>query len=50
MASIKLNKEGCIYNYFIDIKRQVDLKKELLKDDIDKNSDKLIQTKESLKF
>ena len=38
------DSQSYIYNYFEDIKRQIDLRREVLKEDIDKYSDKVIQS------
>lgn len=41
---IEQDPEGYIYNYFEDFKRQIDLRREVLKEEIDVYSDKLIQS------
>ncbi len=39
----KQDSENYIYSYFEDIKRQTELRREILKDEIDKYSDELIE-------
>ena len=44
LETLQRNSECYIYEYFEDIKRQVDIRREDLKDKIDKYSDEVIQT------
>lgn len=44
IEEIDKDSENFIYNYFEDIKRKVDIRREVLKVEIDKYSDELIQS------
>ncbi len=48
IEALERNSEGYIYDYFSNVKSQIDLRREKLKAEIDEYSDGLIQSVESL--